>query len=237
MKQDSLRYGKVVCHGKMFTMKMFTMIQTKAVLKAVFFDLFNTLVYVHGPKPYHRLFTKLGLSSEEKHHAKRIAMTQDFPTLDDFVAVIKPDAAFSPEAFNLEEYKRDIAEEIAQTKLYPEVKDTLATLKKQGLVIGVISNLASPYKETFFLLGLDKLTDHVIFSCDVGYTKPQKEIYQLMLRKAGISAKQVIMTGDKLPQDVFGPKSIGMHAVLLDRKNKSTYAPRITCLDDIVKYI
>ena len=101
--------------------------------------------------------------------------------------------------------------------------------------LGLISNLASPYRKPFFDLGLDIYFDEVLFSCDVGLTKPDPKIYQTMIDKLNINPEQALMTGDKVHADVDGPKAIGMRAIHLDRFKKSSNS--ISTLDRVLNLL
>ena len=111
----------------------------------------------------------------------------------------------------------------------------MGKLKEQKIQLGLISNLASPYKSPFFDLGLNDYFDEVLFSCDIGLRKPDQLIYQKMMERIGINPAQSLMTGDKVHADVDGPKSIGMNAVHLDRSNNSSES--ISSLKGVFQYL
>ena len=199
-------------------------------IKAVIFDLYGTLIYNKDTKPYLRLFLELGLSPEEMKQARKVAMTEDFADLSSLVNRIKPGAAIP-----LQSYEEEVAEGVASAVLFPETKKVLEELQERGLKMGLISNLASPYKKPFFNLGLEKYFDLVLFSCEVGLYKPDLRIYQRMLHNLECEAAHVLMIGDKKHCDVNPPKSLGMEAILIDRSNKHT--PAIRSLDEIFQYL
>ena len=201
-------------------------------IKSVIFNMYGTLFYLaKESKPYYRLFLELGLQEpEEFKRARRIALTQNFENLTDLVKEIKPDALI-----NISSYEQEIKREIASAQMYPETISVLERLKQRGIKIGSISNLATPYKQTFFDLGLAKYFDDVSFSFDVGLKKPEKEIYTLMLERLGVEPSLALMTGDKKIADVCGPRCAGINAVHLDRKNRS--AKSIWTLDGVFSYL
>lgn len=200
-------------------------------IKAVVFDLFGTLVFNEDTKSYFRLFVDLGLkTSEEFRNAKRIALVEDFDNLGGFIKRIKPDAKM-----DIEYYVAEVKKEISSTRLYPETKNVLEELKKRDLKLGLISNLATPFKECFFNLGLNKYFSHVLFSCEIGLKKPDPRIYQIMIDRLAIDNSYILMVGDTLIADVDGPRSVGMQAVHLDRNNNSKDS--INSLEEIIKYL
>ncbi|MCK5630588.1 MAG: HAD family hydrolase, partial [Nanoarchaeota archaeon] len=148
----------------------------------------------------------------------------------DLVKKIKPDMQI-----NLKPYQQELEKEIASAKLYPESREVLEELRKKNIKLGLISNLASPYKEPFFEFGLNEYFDEVLFSCDVGLRKTNPKIYQKMIKNLNINPSQVLMTGDNVRADVDGPRSIGMNAIHLDRRNASLN--KISTLEGVFQYL
>ncbi len=200
-------------------------------IQAVIFDLYNTLIYLaDDTKPHKGLFTAIGLQTpEELSQAYQIATTEAFDNLADLIKRIKPSAQI-----NLEPYQKEIEKERASATLYPETINVLNELKKRNLPLGLISNLASPYKKPFFDLGLNEYFNEILFSCDAGLKKPNLKIYQEMIKKLKVEPAQALMTGDNVKNDVEGPKSIGINAVHLDRTNTTTKS--ISSLEGIFLY-
>jgi len=62
--------------------------------------------------------------------------------------------------------------------------------------------------------------DHVIISGDFGKGKPNPELFEFMMEKAGIEASEGIMVGDNLNTDIKGSASVGMKNVWINREGK-----------------
>ncbi len=203
-----------------------------ANIQAVVFDLYGTLMYLaHETRPYARLFADIGLQTpQEWRRARRIALTNDFDNLAELVKKMRPDANL-----DLEQYEREIEKECESASLYPETIKVLDRLREQEIRLGLISNVASPYKKPFFDAGLGEYFDEVLFSCEVGLKKPNPEIYQKIVEGFRTDPEQILMTGDNVHADVIGPRSIRMNSVHLDRKNKSQGS--IPSLEDIFQYL
>src|SRR5260370_36717997 len=63
-------------------------------------------------------------------------------------------------------------------------------------------------------LGLADYFEAVTFSSEVGVRKPHPEIYADALKKLGADPSRTLFVGDRVLEDVQGPKSLGMRAVL-----------------------
>jgi putative hydrolase of the HAD superfamily len=99
----------------------------------------------------------------------------------------------------------------------PDVVTTLDTLKASGLRLGIVSNAA--YLPRLMVAQLDALGlrgyfDGVSFSSEVGVRKPHPAIYRDALRKLAVEPSKALFVGDRLREDVEGPKRLGMRAVL-----------------------
>ena len=99
----------------------------------------------------------------------------------------------------------------------PEVEEVAAALRACGLKLGLVSNyctlpsIARVHPQRY---GLLPLVDEAIFSCEVGLRKPHPSIYQHVLERLGVAPEAVVFVGDRLREDVQGPKTLGMRAVL-----------------------
>jgi HAD superfamily hydrolase (TIGR01549 family) len=160
---------------------------------------------------------------------REIVLANNFRTVAEMARAIGAQA--SPEI--LAAVERGIAEELQSIEFYPETLRVLEWAKERGYKIGLISNLASPYKEPFFTRGLNKFFDTVIFSCDCGLAKPDRRIFELALFMLRVSPDEALMVGDSERADLFGPREIGMFSVLLDRKGGKKGAEKISSLEDI----
>ena len=102
-------------------------------------------------------------------------------------------------------------------ELYDEVPGVLRELAARGVLIGLISNshrcLAS-FQSHFELQGL---ISAAVSSSDHGLMKPHPSIFSAALQVAGVPAREAMMVGDSLRQDVEGGLGAGMRAVLLHR--------------------
>uniref|UniRef100_A0A7N0T6V4 Haloacid dehalogenase-like hydrolase domain-containing protein 3 n=1 Tax=Kalanchoe fedtschenkoi TaxID=63787 RepID=A0A7N0T6V4_KALFE len=109
----------------------------------------------------------------------------------------------------------------APYSLFPDSQPFLRWARKQGLVVGLVSNAEYRYQDVILpALGLNKGSewDFGVFSGIEGVEKPDPKIYELALERAGsIAPEEALHIGDSFRKDYLPPKSIGMHALLLDR--------------------
>jgi len=99
----------------------------------------------------------------------------------------------------------------------PDVVGTLDILQRQGLRMGLVSNAAylpRLMKAQLSALRLQSFFEAVSFSSEVGVRKPHPRIYADALLKLGVEARRALFVGDRVKEDIQGPKTLGMRAVL-----------------------
>ena len=202
-------------------------------IKAVVFDLYDTLIYLgRYTRTHQRLLQDIGLNQDESRKMRRLAMTEEFCSLAEYVKKIAPNSTI-----DIQKYEREITEDAATAIFFPETIQVLTTLRTRGLKLGIISNVETPYVKPFFNLGLDKMVDEYLLSSKIGIMKPDAQIYQKMATNLNLQPQNMLMTGDSEYCDVKGPEAMGMNAVLLDRHNKSSSQKKILTLDEITRYL
>lgn len=184
-------------------------------MKVIIFDLYNTLLYTeYKAKPYLNLFRTLGLTKEEMNFWRDKVMTENYNSFEDLKEAIRPGSNVYTG-----QYEYDIKNENESTHLFDDTEFVLEQLSKK-YDLYLISNIATPYKECFYNLGLDKWIKDPIFSCDVGFSKPDPQIYDIAIKKSGLRPNQLIMIGDSVKSDYEGALNCGIKAILKDKPLK-----------------
>ena len=107
---------------------------------------------------------------------------------------------------------------------YSDVPSTLEELSRRDLRIAVAGNvLFWPSSYTWMLLekgGLSRFVEVKLFSDETGFNKPDRGFFLALLEKLGLEPSEVAHVGDNVIEDVGGPMSVGMKAVLVKRDLK-----------------
>ena len=103
--------------------------------------------------------------------------------------------------------------------LNPEARSTLKALKETypRIKIGLISNAArssKTYARMFRMHGIYDYFDNLTISCEVGFLKPRREIFDASLRALGVKPREALHVGDLFKADVIGATSVGMNSAL-----------------------
>lgn len=124
--------------------------------------------------------------------------------------------------------------------LFDDVAPVLTDLKEKGLILGLISNVEQDMTETLTRLKLPSWLAIVVTSQDTGFNKPKPEIFREALRRARVKPSEAIYIGDQYQVDVIGARGAGIKAILLDRGDyyqDITDCPRIKSLTEAAGYL
>ena len=81
------------------------------------------------------------------------------------------------------------------------------------LKLGIIANQKLGTKERLDSWGLRQYFDVIAASAEIGYAKPDKEIFEKAFELAKCTAAESMMVGDRLDNDIIPAKSLGMKTV------------------------
>ena len=129
----------------------------------------------------------------------------------------------------------------------PHAVPVLEELRRRGLRLGIVSNAAFPpqsMRNQLESLGLSPYFQATVYSSEIGVRKPNRAIYlECLNRLGGADGGQVIFVGDRLREDVMGPRKVGFDAVLTHEFRREDPArwgmtvPVIQTLDELLPLI
>jgi REG-2-like HAD superfamily hydrolase len=105
-------------------------------------------------------------------------------------------------------------------EVYPDVIQTLETLKTRGYNLGVISDWGSALGPILQKLHLSQYFDCLLISAVTRHAKPSPHLYELALQRANTISDYSLHIGDSYVLDVLGARAVGITPVLLDRARK-----------------
>ena len=227
------------------------------MIKAVFFDLYNTLA---GFMPSRFEIQSSALKSFGIR-ATRKGILKGYALADEFMASQK---SIQPlESLNKNELQNFFAKyeslilkgagidiSIGQCSkiwdtvrkipykmaLFDDVLPTLTQLKTLDLCLGIISNMGTSGFSLSKEMGLNKFIDLSITSQDAGFTKPDIRIFRFALHHQNLRPSQCVFIGDQIESDILGAENAGFRSILIDRDgNHASFSRchRITSLKNL----
>jgi FMN phosphatase YigB (HAD superfamily) len=101
--------------------------------------------------------------------------------------------------------------------LVPGTPETLRWCKARGLVVTLVTNTLSrgddEVRRDWERFGLSDTVDQIVSSHSLGWQKPHERIFRRALELSGASAGDAVMVGDRLLQDVWGAKRVGIRGI------------------------
>ena len=91
----------------------------------------------------------------------------------------------------------------------------LQQLRQRGLKLALISNASTAEVSAWPASPLAAFFDSAVFSCECGSQKPQAQIYHHALTNLGMAATDCLFVGDGSSNEHQGAYAVGMRSVLL----------------------
>ena len=204
------------------------------MIKTVFFDLGETLIYMDPlpeevfaslcreqgiavePEAVRRAYRKADSFYFEKMLEYRGRMDELWLEYDGIVlqelGIPDPDRRLA----------RAISEGFREGRfwhLFPEVREVLVRLRREGYKLGIISNADEDVERILQWLKLPRLVDTITYSQEVGVEKPDPRIFQVALQRTASRPDEAIHVGDRYDADIVGARTVGITPVLIDRGN------------------
>ena len=112
-----------------------------------------------------------------------------------FDAVAKALAAYR--SSDVQTARHMMATAITYQDQIPQTAELIAELKSAGYRVFVLSNMSKEYIEYLRKMPVYSHFDGDVVSCEVGLTKPEKEIYTLLLERFGLEPSQTMFIDDR----------------------------------------
>jgi len=231
------------------------------MIKAVFFDLYYTVVTYDPPREETEAQTlqEFGIDVKPEVFSRPLAVADDYIYQEmsrspiskrsreeqlalfvEYQRILLKEAGVAADEKLLLSLVGKMQQAARKLVLYDDVLPAMTELKDKGLTLGLISNIDHDITPLLDELGLQALLQVVVTSQDAGFTKPQPEIFREASRRAGVKADEAVFVGDQYRIDVVGAERAGMKGILLDRGGyfKEVIAsPRIRSLTEIVDHL
>jgi len=200
---------------------------------AVIFDLFGTLIDNFSRTEYENVLREMadivGVPQEEFVRLWFATFqernTGVFPTTQSNILYIcrelKIDAPDS-----LVEKAADVRLDYTRRSIVPRpgTLETLSQLKSMRLKTGLISDCSGEIPIAWKETALSRLIDVALFSCVVGFKKPDPRIYALATARLRVKPQACVYVGDGGSNELTGARQAGMHPVLLRDPGESVDA-------------
>jgi putative hydrolase of the HAD superfamily len=231
------------------------------MIKAVFFDLYQTLVRYEPPREEIEtgVLKKFGIETTPAALVRPIIVADEFiyneiarqplsARTDEekfalygrYQTILLREAGIAYDAKVIPSLLAAMQKSVMDLVLFDDVIPALTDLKSRDLILGLISNIEQNMTATLAKLGLPAWLGIIITSLEAGASKPKPEIFRKALEKARVKPAEALYIGDQYQVDVLGARGAGMQGILIDRNDyykDITDCPRIKSLAGVAGYL
>ncbi|HEY51351.1 MAG TPA: HAD-IA family hydrolase [Dehalococcoidia bacterium] len=209
-----------------------------AMIKAVFFDLYHTLLGYDPPREelQANALRESGIEVNPETLRRPMVVADEYiyqehsrvplgrRSREDQMAVWMQYERILLREAGIEADDQLIREQVGKMRqfnlhqvLFDDVLPALNEVRKRGLITGLISNVDQDITSLLDKLELTPLLQVVVTSLDTGFNKPKPEIFQEAVKRAGVQPHEAIYVGDQYQIDVVGANQAGLKGILIDR--------------------
>jgi len=152
--------------------------------------------------------------------------------MEDFGVIISDDVALEFQDIYVRNQKEIYISE--------QMKSILDYCKSNDVKMGIISNGPSSHqRRKIAWLGVGEWVseEYIFISADLDVSKPDIQIFNIVLERMGLAAETTYYVGDSYRNDIIGAKNAGWNAIWLDRRgntsDKEDYQPDYCVKDEM----
>ena len=202
-------------------------------IKAVLFDLYDTLAYVENPidetEISEHLFSKgYEVSPQQLKAARAFVSFIDYPKY----GYKNWRSYFSKIFWRL---KVKVNEETLNTivglleskpyQLYPDAAGAVIKAKESGFKTAIVTTIAYfQFKKA--IQPIRNYFDFIMTGYEAGCDKTNPKMYRKVLEILNARPEEAVMIGDDAPIDIILPKKLGINAIFLNREGKNVECPQ-----------
>jgi putative hydrolase of the HAD superfamily len=189
------------------------------VIRAVIFDLWNTLVFSPGGNPFQRM---KGLLREDQlpryGELVRGGMTRPYASGEAFLEAWRKPMGW--DEAQMTAMLEAFAEAGDQAQCFPEAAEAVGAVRSLARV-ALLSNTQTFGLELLGRLGIRERIRLQLLSAELGALKPEAAVYQAVERRLGLFPGNLAMVGDNWKDDVLGPVEAGWTAIWINREGQT----------------
>ena len=211
------------------------LIQTVQKKRAVIFDLYHTLTALESSWGGGRPLTAHMLGIDRAVWDKMLIETSRdrlVGKITDPLEIVggmarRIDPSITDEVIKAATDNRVAKMAAAVISIPEENQQLLRAIKEREQKLGLISNADVTEMAGWKHSPIAPLFDSVVFSCEVGWVKPEREIYEISLRQLGVRADEAVFVGDGGSNELAGAREIGMITVMVTGIMQDMWPERI----------
>lgn len=186
------------------------------MIRAVVFDLWNTLVFSPAGSPFQRLKDLLRPGQEPLFAALvRDGMVRPYPSVRAFLEAWRERTGLDPG--QMDAMAQAFLEAGEQAECFPGSPEAVGAVRDLARV-ALLSNTQTFGLELLNRLGISERIRTRMLSAEMGALKPEPAAFEAVERKLGLFPGNLAMVGDSWTDDVEGALAAGWTAIWVNRE-------------------
>jgi len=210
------------------------------MLKAIIFDFWGTLVETGTSSPIRQVKDILRLRLSFPAYVTRMEeamMTKPFPTLKEAFTAVFQEFELPENEWQLQELVGMWNKSWMLAQPYPEAAKILSELQRKYQLILISNTDSTSIPKVLEKFQLHPYFAKTYFSYEMGLLKTNPTFFQKILQEKDLTAEECVMIGDSLESDMKAAKAVGMRGILVDRKDKREFTPKIKSLEELEQHL
>jgi putative hydrolase of the HAD superfamily len=213
---------------------MNTLADALAASKGVVFDLYHTLTareseWSVGPMTYQMLGVTRQQWEQQLFESSRFRLAGE--ERDPHRIITRMALAIDPQ-MDARVIERAVQNRInrfgnALTNIPPHNVRLLSALRERGFKLGLVSNADAMETQGWEQSPLAGFFHSTVFSCEVGWVKPEPEIFLHSLRELGLQAHDCLFVGDGGSNELAAARALGFRTVMVAGVIRELWADKI----------
>lgn len=104
---------------------------------------------------------------------------------------------------------------------YDGATETLSFLREKGFNLALLSNATATTAFILAPLHLRDRFDHLILSYEIGIKKPDPKFFQIALERTGATSEESLFIGDGANKELDAAKEVGIETIRINHPNKA----------------
>lgn len=208
--------------------------------KTILLDFWGTLVEqgVWSPTKQIRNILQIRMPFPEfVVRMEKAMMTSPFAELKDAFSAIAEEFGIIPSKGQMEKLIGMWNKNWMLAEPYPETKEILTKLKEDHQLFLIANSNQFSIGNVLEKFKLKELFDKIYLSYEIGYIKTDKLFFQKILEENNLSTEDCLVVGDSIQSDIIPAKDLGIPTILVDRKDRRDFNPKIHNLTELEQHL
>lgn len=206
------------------------------MIKAILFDFWGTLVEngIHSPIKQVKDILSIDLPfSDYVMRMEKAMMTQKFNSLTEAFEAVCTEFNITAEPDKIEQLVGMWNKSWMLSRPYYEVEAVLAELQKKYRLILISNTDCFSLPRALEKFKLEQYFEKMYLSFEQGILKNDPAFLDKVVEELNLSKEDCLIVGDSIESDMAAAKNAGINAILVDRRNRREFTPKVQHLREL----